>query len=175
MHRLIVVLLLGCQACAHSGATAALPEWVRTPAQQRGTQLLFVGQGEASSEAEATAAALRAAREEAARVQGVRIESELRSQVGQIGMAGPGGTTTLSWESVAQATEQVRLTTQQQRSATTQVVETMDQLSDASRQVSATAQQLASASASLAGLAGNLEHTAASASEPRGEGTSSMS
>lgn len=64
-------------------------------------------------------------------------------------------------EDVAQATEQVRLTTQQQRSATTQVVETMDQLSDASRQVSATAQQLASASASLAGLAGNLEDTAA--------------
>lgn len=64
-------------------------------------------------------------------------------------------------EDVAHATEQVRLTTQQQQSATTQVVETMDQLSDASRQVSATAQQLASASASLVDLAGNLEQTAA--------------
>ena len=102
MNRLVVVLLLSCQACAHS----ALPEWVRTPAQQRGTQLLFVGQGEASNEAEALAAALRAAREEAARVRGVRIESELRSQVGQIGMAGQGGAATLSWERVAQATRE---------------------------------------------------------------------
>ena len=106
MNRLIVVLLLCCQACAHSGGTSALPEWVRTPAQQRGSQLLFVGQGEASSEAEARAAALRAAREEAARVQSVRIESELRSQIGQIGMEGQGGATTLSWERVLQATRE---------------------------------------------------------------------
>ena len=63
-------------------------------------------------------------------------------------------------EEVTQAAEQVRLTTQQQRSATGQVVETMEQLTDASRQVSATAQQIAGASASLAELAGNLEKTA---------------
>ncbi len=66
-------------------------------------------------------------------------------------------------EEVTQATEQVRLTTQQQRSATGQVVETMDQLTDASRQVSETAQQIAVASASLAGLAENLEKNAAHA------------
>lgn len=66
-------------------------------------------------------------------------------------------------EEVTQATAQVRLTTQQQRSATGQVVETMDQLTDASRQVSATAQQIATASASLAGLAENLEKNAAHA------------
>jgi methyl-accepting chemotaxis protein len=66
-------------------------------------------------------------------------------------------------EEVTQATAQVRLTTQQQRSATGQVVETMDQLTDASRQVSATAQQIAAASASLAGLAEGLEQSAAHA------------
>jgi methyl-accepting chemotaxis protein len=66
-------------------------------------------------------------------------------------------------EEVTQATAQVRLTTQQQRSATGQVVETMDQLTDASRQVSETAQQIATASASLAGLADNLEKNAAHA------------
>jgi methyl-accepting chemotaxis protein len=62
---------------------------------------------------------------------------------------------------VAQATEQVRLTTQQQRSATSQVVETIGQLADASRQVSSTAQQIAEASQSLAGLAIELESTTA--------------
>jgi methyl-accepting chemotaxis protein len=67
-------------------------------------------------------------------------------------------------EDVTQATEQVRLTTQQQRSATGQVVETIEQLAEASRQVSATAQQIADASASLADLATDLEHTTALAS-----------
>ena len=62
---------------------------------------------------------------------------------------------------VAQATEQVRLTTQQQRSATNQVVETIAQLADAPRQVSSTAQQIAEASQSLAGLATDLESTTA--------------
>ena len=61
---------------------------------------------------------------------------------------------------VTDATAQVRLTTQQQRSATAQVVETMEQLSDASRQVSATAQQIAASSSSLAALAADLEQTA---------------
>jgi methyl-accepting chemotaxis protein len=66
-------------------------------------------------------------------------------------------------EAVTHAHDQVRLTTQQQRSATAQVVETMEQLSDASRQVSATAQQIADAAGNLADLAGNLESTAAAA------------
>jgi methyl-accepting chemotaxis protein len=66
-------------------------------------------------------------------------------------------------EAVTDASGQVRLTTQQQRSATAQVVETMEQLADASRQVSATAQQIASAAGDLADLAGNLETTAATA------------
>ncbi|MBV8949348.1 MAG: hypothetical protein JOZ99_00615 [Actinobacteria bacterium] len=66
-------------------------------------------------------------------------------------------------DDVTQATEHVRLTTQQQRSATGQVVETMEQLSDASRQVYATAQQLAQASATLAELAGDLERSSAHA------------
>ena len=66
---------------------------------------------------------------------------------------------------VTDANDQVRLTTQQQRSATVQVVETMEQLTDSSRQVSATAQQIAAAAGSLAGLAGNLETSAAAAKE----------
>jgi methyl-accepting chemotaxis protein len=66
-------------------------------------------------------------------------------------------------EAVADATAQVRLTTQQQRSATAQVVETMEQLTEASGQVSATAQQIAAAASSLASLAADLEHTAAQA------------
>ncbi|WP_170315452.1 methyl-accepting chemotaxis protein [Nakamurella deserti] len=62
---------------------------------------------------------------------------------------------------VSDANNQVRLTTQQQRTANAQVVETMEQLTDASRQVSATAQQIAAAAGTLAELAGNLETTAA--------------
>lgn len=62
---------------------------------------------------------------------------------------------------VSDANNQVRLTTQQQRTANAQVVETMEQLTDASRQVSATAQQIAAAAGNLAELAGNLETTAA--------------
>jgi methyl-accepting chemotaxis protein len=63
-------------------------------------------------------------------------------------------------EAVTDASGQMRLTTQQQRTATAQVVETMEQLTDASRQVSATAQQIAAAAGTLADLAGNLETTA---------------
>ena len=66
---------------------------------------------------------------------------------------------------VTEANDQVRLTTQQQRSATVQVVETMEQLTDSSRQVSATAQQIAAAAGSLADLAGNLETAAAAAKD----------
>ena len=60
-------------------------------------------------------------------------------------------------DTVTDASGQVRLTTQQQRSATAQVVETMEQLTEVSRQVSATAQQIAAAAGGLADLAGNLE------------------
>ncbi len=63
-------------------------------------------------------------------------------------------------EDVAEASAQVRLTTQQQRSATAQVVETMEQLTDASRQGSATAHQIAAAAANLAALANELTATA---------------
>jgi methyl-accepting chemotaxis protein len=63
---------------------------------------------------------------------------------------------------VTEATEQVRITTQQQRSATAQVVETMEQLTDASRQVSGTAQQIADAAASLVSLAASLDSAAGS-------------
>jgi methyl-accepting chemotaxis protein len=68
-------------------------------------------------------------------------------------------------EHVTDAADQVRLTTQQQRSATAQVVETMGQLTDASRQVTATTQDIAAAAASLAGLAGQLEANAVSTKE----------
>jgi methyl-accepting chemotaxis protein len=62
-------------------------------------------------------------------------------------------------EDVADATAQVRLTTQQQRSATAQVAETMDQLSDASRQVEATAQEIAVSASTLAKLADEMRAT----------------
>ena len=64
-------------------------------------------------------------------------------------------------EGVAEATAQVRLTTQQQRSAAEQVVETMGQATEASREVSTTAQEITNAAADLARLASDLEHTAA--------------
>ena len=63
-------------------------------------------------------------------------------------------------EQVTDAADQVRLTTQQQRSATAQVVETMEQLTDASRQVALTAQQIAASAGTLADLAGNLDSSA---------------
>jgi methyl-accepting chemotaxis protein len=68
---------------------------------------------------------------------------------------------------VTDANNQVRLTTQQQRTANAQVVETMEQLTDASRQVSATAQQIADAAGDLAELAGNLQTTAVAANGRR--------
>jgi methyl-accepting chemotaxis protein len=68
---------------------------------------------------------------------------------------------------VTDANNQVRLTTQQQRTANAQVVETMEQLTDASRQVSSTAQQIADAASDLAELAGNLETTAVAANGRR--------
>lgn len=71
-------------------------------------------------------------------------------------------------EAVTDANDQVRLTTQQQRSATAEVVETMELLTDASRQVSATAQRIAGAAGNLADLAGNLETTATAATAGNG-------
>lgn len=66
-------------------------------------------------------------------------------------------------EVVNEATDQVRLTAQQQRAATGQVVATMDQLTGASQQVSATATQIAASAATLASLAANLDGTASAA------------
>ena len=74
-----------------------------------------------------------------------------------------------SLEGVTEATAQVRLTTQQQRSATGQVVETMEQLTDASRQVSATAQQIADAAGTLVTLSADLETTASRPANHGGE------
>jgi methyl-accepting chemotaxis protein len=71
-------------------------------------------------------------------------------------------------DTVTDAGDQVRLTTQQQRSANSQVVETMGQLTDASRQVSVTAQQIAAAAGTLADLAGNLETAVATGGHMRG-------
>jgi methyl-accepting chemotaxis protein len=65
-------------------------------------------------------------------------------------------------ERVAEATAQVRLTTQQQRGAAEQVVDSMEQVTEASRQTSATAQQIADAAVGLARFAADLEQTAAS-------------
>ncbi|MEO8293122.1 MAG: methyl-accepting chemotaxis protein [Actinomycetota bacterium] len=66
-------------------------------------------------------------------------------------------------EEVAEATAQISLTTQHQRSATEQVVETMEQLAQANGQISSAAQEIASASAELAGLSLELEGQAATA------------
>jgi methyl-accepting chemotaxis protein len=66
---------------------------------------------------------------------------------------------------VADATAQVRLTTQQQRSATEQVVVTMEQISNSSGQVSVTAQQIAASAGELASLAAGLERTAVATQE----------
>ncbi len=63
---------------------------------------------------------------------------------------------------VAEATDQVRLTTQQQRAATEQVVLAMGQANEASRQVSMTTQDVATGSAQLTRLAADLEAVAAS-------------
>ncbi|TFD80193.1 HAMP domain-containing protein [Cryobacterium sp. Sr8] len=70
-------------------------------------------------------------------------------------------------EAVTDATGQVSLTTQQQRSATAQVVETMEQLTDASRAVSVTAKQIAASAGDLADLANDLETSAVGSSGPR--------
>lgn len=63
-------------------------------------------------------------------------------------------------DGVARATNQVQLTTQQQRSATEQVVETMELLSEAGHKTSATAEQIAVSATTLARLATELQRTA---------------
>ena len=70
-------------------------------------------------------------------------------------------------EEVTDATTQISLTTQQQRSATAQVVETMEQLTSASRQVSSTAQEIATAAAALAALSDRLEGAVLATSDGR--------
>jgi methyl-accepting chemotaxis protein len=64
---------------------------------------------------------------------------------------------------VAEGTEQVSLTTQQQRTSTAQVAESMERLSDTSQRMAATARQIEAASSTLATLAANLERTATTA------------
>ena len=107
--RLAALLLLaaspGVQGCAHAGAPAPLPAWVRIPAEQRGTTLLFTGEGDGASEAEARGAALRAAREEAARARNVRVESELRIDAGQIAVRAADASA-VSWQRVVTATRE---------------------------------------------------------------------
>jgi methyl-accepting chemotaxis protein len=63
-------------------------------------------------------------------------------------------------QDVADATAQVRLTTQQQRTAAEQVVETMEQTTQSSREVSSTAREITAAASSLAELAVDLEESA---------------
>ena len=63
-------------------------------------------------------------------------------------------------DGVARATNQVQLTTQQQRSATEQVVVTMELLSEAGHKTSATAEQIAASATTLARLATELQRTA---------------
>jgi methyl-accepting chemotaxis protein len=63
-------------------------------------------------------------------------------------------------DEVARSTNQVQLTTQQQRSATEQVVETLEVLSGAGHKTSATAQQIAANATTLARLASDLQKTA---------------
>ena len=72
-------------------------------------------------------------------------------------------------DEVAEATEQVRLTTLQQTAAASQVVETMESMTETSRQTSATAQQIAAASTELRALVDRLR-AAADSVEARREG-----
>ncbi len=59
-------------------------------------------------------------------------------------------------EDVVDASSQVQVITQQQRSATEQVLESMEQIAAGSRQVAKTAQEISSAAAGHAGLAGEM-------------------
>jgi methyl-accepting chemotaxis protein len=63
-------------------------------------------------------------------------------------------------DTVAEATEHVRLTTQQQSAAATQVVETMESVATTSRQTAATAQQIAASASQLADLVASLRGAA---------------
>jgi len=65
---------------------------------------------------------------------------------------------------VVEASDQVKLITQQQRTATDQVVEAMEQITVGSRQVSMTAKEISAAAASHAGLAAAMERMSANGS-----------
>ena len=90
---------------------------------------------------------------------GLEIDVEAR----QVESSRPGMHVTVwaEYERVAEATDQVRLTTQQQRAATEQVVQAMGQANEASRQVSVTTQEVAGGSEALTLLAASLEASAA--------------
>jgi methyl-accepting chemotaxis protein len=64
-------------------------------------------------------------------------------------------------DQVAEATERVRLTTQQQSAAASQVVDTMEAVTETSRQTSTTAQQIAAAASQLTALVDELRKTSA--------------
>jgi methyl-accepting chemotaxis protein len=64
-------------------------------------------------------------------------------------------------DAVTEATERVRLTTQQQSAAAAQVVDTMESVTESSRQTSSTAQQLSAAATQLTDLVEDLRRTAA--------------
>jgi methyl-accepting chemotaxis protein len=64
-------------------------------------------------------------------------------------------------DDVGEATERVRLTTQQQSAAAAQVVDTMDSVTETSRQTSTTAQQISAAASQLSALVEQLREAAA--------------
>jgi len=64
-------------------------------------------------------------------------------------------------DAVSEATERVRLTTQQQSAAAAQVVDTMESVTETSRQTSTTAQQISASASQLSELVSELRRTAA--------------
>ena len=64
-------------------------------------------------------------------------------------------------DAVAESTERVRLTTQQQTAAAQQVVEVMESVTDTSRQTASTAQQIAAAASQLNALVDELREASA--------------
>ena len=70
-------------------------------------------------------------------------------------------------DGVMSATDQVRLTTQQQGAATQQVVDTMESVTEASRQTSVTAQQISASATALSDLVAEMRRAADAASNHR--------
>jgi methyl-accepting chemotaxis protein len=70
-------------------------------------------------------------------------------------------------DTVMSATDQVRLTTQQQGAATQQVVDTMESVTEASRQTSVTAQQISASATALTDLVADMQRAAEAAGNHR--------